>query len=97
MIIYEVNITIDSKMKNTFLPWLYSHAEEMILFDGFSKYHLFEDNELENTYIVHYFVDNMDSINNYFNNNAQKMREKGKNKFDGSLSIKRRILRKLNT
>ena len=44
MVIYEVNITIDPQIKNIFLPWLYSHAEEMILFDGFSKYYLFENN-----------------------------------------------------
>ena len=36
------------------------------------------------------------SINNYLNNNAHEMRQKGKDKFDGSLSIKRRILSKVN-
>ena len=96
MVIYEVNITIDPQIKNIFLPWLYSHAEEMILFDGFSKYYLFENNELENVYTIHYFVDNINSINNYLNNNAHEMRQKGKDKFDGSLSIKRRILSKVN-
>jgi len=96
MIIYEVNITIDPKIKNTFLPWLYSHAEEMILFDGFLKYDLFIDDNLKNEYVLHYYLDSIESISNYLNNNAKKMRSKGENQFNSNLSIKRRILSKVD-
>ena len=35
MIIYEVNLSIETALETSFIPWLKTHINEMLKFDGF--------------------------------------------------------------
>ena len=91
MIIYEVNITIHESIYNSYLKWLKLHIKEMLKNPGFLNSKLYKI-KTENIVCVHYFVDNINSLNDYLINNAKVMRKKGNNIFKDKIIINRRVL-----
>ena len=49
MIIYEVNLSIDTALETSFIAWLKTHINEMLKFDGFIDASLFMDVENNHT------------------------------------------------
>lgn len=95
MVVYEVNLLIDENIYNQFESWLKEHAREMLQFPGFINAHILkpenEDTVSQRKLTVQYQLDNKDSLNNYFNQFAAKMREDGLQRFKDQFSAERRI------
>ena len=92
MIIYEVNMEISSDITNNFLPWLISHANRMIEFDGFKKYNIYNNMDYEKSFTIHYYIKSIHFLEKYLSNCSEEMRNLGKNKFGNKMNITRRIL-----
>lgn len=91
-LIYEINISIDSAIKNEFNSWLVGHMIEvnkMGCFEGYERYHL-KDNNCE--IIIHYFAKDLAMLNNYLENQAPLLREEAIRKFGDKFKAVRRIL-----
>ena len=69
MIIYEVNITIPLELKKEYTQWLQSHINEMLKFSGFinskTYYQINSRNREHFDLCVHYFIDNIKSLENF--------------------------------
>lgn len=95
MVIYEVNLLIEEDVYNQFQSWLKVHAKEMLQFPGFIQAHILkpenEDIQTQKKLTVQYQVDNKNSLTNYFNQFAAKMRDEGLKQFKGKFSAERRI------
>ena len=92
MYIYEVNIQISKSIYKTYLQWLNSHAIDMLKNPGFNNFKIYEVDK-EDTICVHYYIDGIDNLNYYLDNNSKSMRSKGKSEFKEQVTIKRRILK----
>ena len=96
MIIYEVNLKVKPEIATYFKIWLNNHINQMLDIDGFKKadwYELYESNEdKEKFYCIQYHVQDKKSLNSYFKNQAEDMREDGIRHFGDQFSAKRRIL-----
>ncbi len=107
MIIYEVNLIVENSIRKEFLEWLNTHITEMLGFKGFEKASIFEDiTKKDRTktsqtpqstdphfeICVQYQIKEQQHLDHYFNNNAQKMRKDGLNRFNNQFKANRRIL-----
>ena len=59
---------------------------------GFINFKIYEVDE-EDAICVHYYIDGIDKLNYYLDNNAKSMRSKGKSQFQEQVTINRRILK----
>ncbi len=67
----------------------------MLKIEGFSHFKKFEtiNEEPVQHVIIHYYVENMEQLENYFSNFAKFMRNDGTESFKENITIKRRILK----
>ncbi len=100
MIIYEVNLTIQSKIYPEFLSWLKTHMQEMLGFPGFTKAILLKpesDERLEQELLtVQYQLEHQRDLDRYLTEFAPKMREAGIKRFQNQFSAERRVLKLLS-
>ena len=95
MIIYEVNLTVNSGVADQYRRWLQEHIEEMLSLDGFEKaawYEVEGEDMTKQLWSVHYYLKDRESLENYFETHAQRMRQEGRRRFAGKFSAHRRIL-----
>ena len=95
MIKYEVNLEIDQNIYEEFREWLRNHIQEILNLDGFMNAELYEENDPKNIkrkLTVSYGLDNLKSLQDYFEQNAVLMRNKTTNKFGDKVKSTRRIL-----
>ena len=96
MIIYEVNLDIKPDIVMEFNDWLDGHIEEMLEFEGFESARKLNTVEEDTHFLtVQYFIKSQEDLDRYLRNHAEKMREKGKNKFGDYFKAGRRILKTL--
>lgn len=86
MLIYNVTIKVETAVADEWLLWMKEeHMPELLqtgLFLDSRLYHLLEQDEQEGiTYVAQYFCQNIKDYNAYISLHAQKMREKGLNRF----------------
>ncbi len=96
MIIYEVNLSIESALESAFIPWLKTHMDEMLKFDGFIDASLFMDVESDHAaknWVVQYKVESMAHLEDYFNLHANRMRQEALDRFCDGFTATRRILK----
>ncbi len=96
MLIYNVTIKVETAIADEWLQWMKDeHIPELLqigLFTDAKLYHLLEQDEQEGiTCVAQYFCQNIEDYNAYISLYAQKMREKGLNRF-GSRFIAFRTL-----
>ncbi|MFO1259432.1 MAG: DUF4286 family protein [Gammaproteobacteria bacterium] len=95
MVVYEVNLSIESDIFDDYMGWLTPHVEEMLTFKGFkSARYLSEQRAEENGFrkiTVQYVLENMADLDHYLKNHSQRMREDGLRKFPDKFSATRRI------
>jgi len=102
-VIYEVNLTIQNPIYNDYLEWLKPHIQEILHFKGFTKAEIvadFEKDAAEPDFkhiTVHYRLTDRESLQDYFDNHATKMREDGKKRFGEHFSAQRRVLTSLHS
>ena len=97
MIIYEVNLKIQSNILPEYRLWLDSHIEKMMQFEGFYDckiYTVHSNKDNHQLLSIHYYIENMKFLNLYLNKKSQQIRLEGIDKFSNSVSIERRILLK---
>ena len=98
--IYEVNLTIDQEIAEEFKQWLKDHVAKMLEFKGFEKAEIFSRDPAYRTspdigkvfLTVQYTVRDRQSLDNYFQDHAPRMRTEGQERFPGQFSATRRIL-----
>lgn len=94
MIIYEVNLTIEENIYGEYCSWLTDHISLMMKQQGFIGYNMSADIEKSGSYksiTIWYYLDNIDSLNNYLKNYSKDMRNDGINKFGDKFSASRRV------
>lgn len=95
MIIYEVNLTVNSSVAGQYEKWLTEHIREMLSFEGFISAEWFEVEGSESNksvWSIHYRLKNRECLEKYFLAHAQRMRQEGLRRFAGKFSAHRRIL-----
>lgn len=96
MVIYEVNLTINTEIYPQFQLWLKKHAAEIIQFPGFIQAYILRQDKEEisnqKKLTVQYLLDNRDVLDKYFVELAPMMREEGLNLFQNQFSAERRVL-----
>ena len=96
MIIYEVNLSIDTALETSFIAWLKIHINEMLKFDGFIDASLFidmENNHTSKNWVVQYDVESMAYLDDYFSLHAKRMRKEALDRFCDGFTYTRRILK----
>lgn len=104
MLIYEVNLEVDDDINFKMAGWLPNHIEEMLKLKGFQSAHWYfrrpedEDSSVDGKTLwsIHYLVENRESLDEYFEKHAEKMRKEGKEKFGEKFSASRRVLNLLS-
>ena len=98
MVIYEVNLQIDTKISNDFGSWLHEHLKEMLEMKGFLSadwYQVEPEPGAEPSTVawtVQYRVNTRAHLNEYFEKSADRMRAEGLKRFGSRFSASRRIL-----
>ena len=94
MIIYEVNLKFSTKIYSKFNNWLDKHIIEMLTFSGFIKCKRFKVIDEGDDYLIclHYYIKDIDSLNDYFENKSNYMRQKAISLFNENFTAERRIL-----
>ena len=95
MINYEVNLEIESTIKESFLKWLPGHIQEILLLKGFKKAAIFYDTSSDKYYkiTIIYQLDSLENLQYYFDHHATSLREKTKKIFSDQFKASRRVLK----
>ena len=97
MIIYNVTIKVETGTADAWVEWMKSeHLADLMstgLFTGHRLCRLLEQDEADGvTYSVQYFCEGMEQYNNYIDNHAEKMRDKGFKMFGGKFIAFRTVM-----
>lgn len=95
MIIYEVRLEVQTAILDNYMSWLNQHVKDMLCFKGFVKALVLKvPLVLENPYqqvLVHYYVDDLENLNNYLDHHAKAVRQEGMHKFPNQFQAYRTI------
>lgn len=99
---YEVNLTVEAEIAQTYRAWLNEHILAMLHFDGFEGATLEQVIPAQMAasgatathvdFSVRYFVRDQQCLEHYFAHHAPQMRAEGQQKFGNKFSAQRRIL-----
>jgi hypothetical protein len=95
-LIYEVTLTIESDIVDTFDGWLANHVEQMLEIPGFVSANVFalDDDEDGNAQrVTQYILESEGHLESYLAEQATEMRQSGIDRFGDQFSASRRILR----
>lgn len=100
MIMYEVNLDVDARLRDSYLAWLKTHVADMLCFDGFVSALVDEVTDPAAApgrfaLCVRYQVRDQTCLDDYFTHHAARMREDGVARFGDGFRATRRILRTL--
>lgn len=96
MVIYEVNLLIDSDVFLEYKQWLDNHILEMLRFPGFIKARILQpilaDSEAldQKAITIQYELEDAKALETYLTKHAPKMRGEGVNRFDEKFQATRR-------
>lgn len=97
MIIYNITLKVEADSAEDWVKWMKEeHMPELKatgLFTDYKLCRLLEQDELEGvTFVAQYFCNTIDDYNNYIDNYAQAMREKGFQKFGNKFVAFRTVM-----
>jgi len=95
-LIYEVTLTIEHDIVDTFDGWLANHVEEMLAIPGFvsAKVFALDDDEDGNAQrVTQYILESEGHLDSYLADRSAEMRQSGIDRFGDQFSATRRILR----
>ena len=94
MIVYEVNLHIDTIAADEYAEWLGPHIEQILDIEGFQKADWFVcDSDDDKIYwSIRYQLDSRESLENYQQNYAPALIQEGIDKFGRYLTSNRRIM-----
>lgn len=94
-IVYEVNLTVDAELEETYAQWLQKHVEQMLALPGFisaTSYRIIEPcDDHKACWTVHYVLANQSALDNYLQQHAPRMRADGIKHFGNRFTATRRI------
>ncbi|MDI9818156.1 MULTISPECIES: DUF4286 family protein [unclassified Legionella] len=100
MLIYEVNLEINSAIFDDYLAWLGPHIQEILKYEGFVKADLLFNHDIEEgirKITVAYYLQDEDSYHHYLDHHAVKMRADAGKWFNGQFKATRRLLEVVET
>jgi len=100
MIIYEVNLSIQKEIADSYKQWLKKHMSEMLKIEGFNKAQMFYRDPTDATpkdenvilLTIHYTINDRKNLERYFSHEAKKMRQEAMDLFGNKFSATRRVL-----
>jgi hypothetical protein len=99
VIVYEVNLEVESQIAEAFAAWLPGHIDEMLALPGFRSADLQEVMDAEDDgrrrWSIRYILNTEEDLERYLDRYAHQMRGDGLARFGGSFSASRRVLRPL--
>lgn len=97
MYIYNVTLSIDLKIHDEWLIWMENHVYAVLNTGKFTSAKLTEvlvnDDARSKTYSVQYTANSREDLDNYYQNNAEKLRQEGVQKFGDKVLAFRTELR----
>ena len=96
MIFYEVTVDVQASIAESYLEWLLEHVREMETFPGFGTAQVYEEQTAPDSimrWVIIYPVHSATELEDYFQNEAPRMREDGLNRFSDQFTASRRILK----
>lgn len=98
MIVYEVNLFVQSAIADPFRVWLDAHVREIVALPGFVSAEIFERLEPtgaadELALCTQYRLHDAEALSAYLRDHAPRMRADGLQKFGGQFRAERRVLR----
>ncbi len=94
--IYEVNLKIPTEIEASYNKWLHDHIKEMCTFDGFLDVAIFQKEEPSATthyeLCVQYHLKSRQTLLDYEQNHAERMRGEGLQMWGSQVQAYRRIL-----
>lgn len=98
MIIYNVTVKVDTAIAKEWVHWMkQEHIPDLMktgLFVDYRLCRLLEQDETEGiTYTAQYFCDSLEHYNTYISEHAQKMREKGFERFGNRFVAFRTVMK----
>ncbi|CDZ77431.1 hypothetical protein BN59_01714 [Legionella massiliensis] len=97
MLIYEVNLEVNSAIFDNYMLWLKPHIGELLALKGFVKAELLLEQQAGEVAVkkvtVAYYLDNYEDYLNYIDNHAPHMRKDALERFNGQFRVhSRRVL-----
>ena len=99
MVIYEVNIAVNSEIHSDYEAWLKGHVEQLLKVPGFKTAKTYSrinedegDGSTKRLLTVHYFVESRGALQKYFETQAPELRRDAERLFGNKFVITRRIL-----
>ena len=99
MIIYEVNLVVKHKVAEAYAAWLPGHIREVLALPGFesaewlSDADFHEESGADPRWTIQYRLGSHDDFLRYAENDAERMRAEGIERFGKNFEATRRILR----
>lgn len=94
-VIYEVNLTVDIELEQSYAEWLQAHIRQMTALPGFIGADCYRINEPvpsgKACWTVHYQLASQTALDQYLEEHAPRMREDGVKHFGDRFSATRRI------
>ncbi len=95
-LIYEVTLTIERKIVDSFDSWLAAHVEEMLAIPGFANARIFaldDDADGRARRVTHFYLESENHLEQYFAGQAAEMRQAAIDRFGDQFSASREVLR----
>lgn len=94
MIVYEVNLLVDSDVADTYKEWLCKHIREILEIPGFlsAEWFLGESETDRIAWAIAYRLEDQVAMDRYLEEFAPAMRSDGLQRFGGKFEATRRIL-----
>lgn len=97
MVIYEVNLSVESSIADAYAAWLAPHIEEVLSVDGFTHadWWIVEPDGEEGSRVqwcVQYHVKSRNALATYLRDHAERLRGDGLARFGGRFEATRRVL-----
>ena len=94
MIVYEVNLQIDSEVAHEYAEWLQPHIEQILELEGFrhADWFVCDSDDDKAHWSIRYHLDKRSSLASYLENHAPALIQEGVDKFGEYLTSNRRIM-----
>jgi quinol monooxygenase YgiN len=91
MFLYEVNLTLDNKTRESFMAWLPGHIKRVLRAEGFKKAQVYEEETLPHKVTVFYQIESKKALDFYFQGYGKEMRKEALEKFSGQFEASRKV------
>lgn len=94
MIVYEVNLQVDSIAADEYAEWLEPHIEQILEIEGFqgADWFVCDSEDGKAHWSIRYHLDSRESLENYQKNHAPALIQEGLDRFGEYLTSNRRIM-----